>query len=320
MISGKYKTDPFTLERVPEPRRIARLLLIAGGLGLFFVLGWLGPDYLSTSPQERILVAENRALQGELSESHARVARLMEQMEDLAKTDRELYRLILNTDDIPSDVRQVGVGGIDPYSHFDAFSKSTAELLRGHAEILDELERKIALQNASYEYLRDLGVEAKEKLAQLPSILPVQGHISSGYGIRLHPILGYQRMHSGVDIFVSMNSPVYATGGGVVERVAYSGGYGRYIVISHPKAGYKTLYAHLNSALPHIRKGVPVVRGEQIAHSGNTGLSLGPHVHYEVQNRNNRALNPIHFFEPSLTPHEYQDFLAQVGDPNTSLD
>ena len=80
----------------------------------------------------------------------------------------------------------------------------------------------------------------------------------------------------------TQNTPIYATASGVVEGIGYEArGYGHYIVLSHPKAGYKTLYAHLNSE-PRIPRGAKVVRGEQIGLSGNSGLSAAPHLHYEV--------------------------------------
>ena len=319
-MTKKYEIDPVTLEKVPVSSGFFRRLFLVGGLVLLFVAGWFGIDNLLTSPQEQILIAENRALQEELSDSHTRVTGLMEQMEDLIERDRELYRLILQADDIPDDVRQVGVGGTDPYSHFDGFSKSTAQLLRNNAEILDELERKFGLQNASYEDLLNLGIERQKWSEQVPAILPTQGgRLSSTYGIRLHPILGYKRMHSGVDISVPTNSPVYATGGGVIEAISSDAGYGIYVLIDHPAAGYKTLYGHLKSIMPGIRRGIQVVRGEQIAYSGNTGLSVAPHVHYEVRNQDDRSLNPLPFFALSLSPQEYQKILDQVEERHSVL-
>jgi len=312
MIFRKYKVDPVTLERVLVPLGFVRPSLAAAGLISLFLVGWFAIDYLLTSPRERILIAENLALQEEISSSHSRVINLAEQMEDLTKTDQELYRIILQADTIPDDIWQMGVGGVDPHSHFDRFSKSTAQLLRDHAELLDELERKIALQNTSYENLRKLSHRMQKKMAQLPTIRPAQGRLSSTYGIRLHPILHYRRMHAGVDISIPIDTPIYATGGGIVERISSNAGYGNYIIIDHPDAGYKTLYGHLNSTLSHIKEGVEVVRGQQIALSGNTGLSVAPHIHYEVRDQNNNPLDPISFFEPSMTPQEYQKLLDQT--------
>ncbi len=313
MSFRRYKIDPDTLSFVPVRFGWPHPLLLSVGVALLCAVVWFTVDHLSVSMQERILIAENQALQEELADSRYRVTDLMEEVDELSETDRELYRLILQADTIPEDVRQVGIGGADPYSHFDGFSKSTATLLRDHAEILDELERKVALQNASYRHLETLGLKRAESFLQLPTIQPTQGHLSSTYGVRFHPILHYRRMHSGVDISVPINTPVYATGGGIIEEVGYSSiGYGRYILIDHPKAGYKTLYGHLNQEMSGIKKGVRVIRGQQIALSGNTGLSTAPHVHYEVRDQNNQSLNPIYFFGPSMSPQEYHALLNEA--------
>ena len=310
----KYQLDPRTLEPVVAPYDFVRLLLWGGVVLAAVVAVWFVIGPLETSVQERNLIAENQALQEEISNSRQRVSSLSEQLDNLSETDRELYRLILQADSIPSDVRQVGVGGVDPYAHFDGFSKTTSELLRDHAELLDQLERQISLQTASFQYLETLGIKRIEALAQLPAISPTkEGRIASGFGYRMHPILHYRRMHSGLDIAVPRGSPVYATGAGVIEDIAYSNiGYGRYVLIDHPEAGYKTLYGHLDSVLPNIREGVEVVRGQQIAKSGNTGLSVAPHVHYEVRDHNNNALDPRYFLGPSMTPQQYQELLDRA--------
>ena len=309
MIYRKHVIDPFTLERVPAPHGFVRPWLWAVSAILVIVAGSVTLDFLSISPQEQILIAEKQLLHEEIVFSHNRVTNLAQQIDDLAQTDQELYRLILQTDTIPSDVRQLGVGGADPYAHFDGFSQSTASLLRDHVELLDELERKVALQDASYQVLLSLGVKKRRHLEQLPTIQPTIGTLSSTYGSRLHPILHYRKMHSGVDISVPNDSPVYATGGGTVELIDYDAGYGNYIVIDHPAAGYKTLYGHLNSVSLHLKVGDDVVRGQQIALSGNTGLSTAPHVHYEVRDQNYNSLDPINFFGVSMTPEQYRDFL-----------
>ncbi len=310
----KIRINERTLEPEYEPARLSRSLLWGAGCLAVFAVLWFVTGFLVTSVQEQILIAENEILQEELSKSRQRVAGLSEQLESLSETDQELYRLILQTDSISSDVRQVGIGGADPYAHFDGFSKSTSELLRDHIQLLDQLERQINLQTVSFQYLKTLGIQRIETLAQLPAIPPTKGgRIVSGFGYRLHPILNYRRMHSGLDIAIPQGSPIYATGAGVVERISYSNmGYGRYILIDHPKSGYKTLYGHLDTVLPNIKEGVKVVRGQQVAKSGNTGLSVGPHVHYEVRDHNNNALDPRYFLGPTMTPQQYQELLDRA--------
>lgn len=111
---------------------------------------------------------------------------------------------------------------------------------------------------------------------------PVEGaRITSSFGPRMHPVLGYTRMHKGTDFAVPVGTAVYASGDGVVDFVGLHGGHGNFIRIRH-KAGLETAYAHLSSYLPGIVVGAAVRQGQEIGLSGNTGLSSGPHLHYEV--------------------------------------
>lgn len=112
--------------------------------------------------------------------------------------------------------------------------------------------------------------------------------ISSGFGMRQHPILGYSRMHRGVDFAAPAGTPVYAAGDGTVEFAGWRGDYGRTVILSHA-GGIRTLYAHLSAT--SVRAGARVRQGQMIGRVGSTGLSTGPHLHYEVH-RNNVAVDP----------------------------
>ena len=120
---------------------------------------------------------------------------------------------------------------------------------------------------------------------------PIDGaRLSSGFGSRKHPILGYRRAHKGVDFAASRGTPIKAAGDGVVERADRYGSFGNYIRIRHAN-GYKTAYAHLNGFRSGIRKGKRVRQGDIIGYVGTTGRSTGPHLHYEVH-LNGEAVNP----------------------------
>ncbi len=111
---------------------------------------------------------------------------------------------------------------------------------------------------------------------------PVNGaRITSSFGPRLHPVLGYTRLHKGTDFAVPVGTAVYASGDGVVEFAGSHGGHGNFVRIRH-KAQLETAYAHLSRFAPGIVVGAAVRQGQPIAFSGNTGLSSGPHLHYEV--------------------------------------
>lgn len=117
---------------------------------------------------------------------------------------------------------------------------------------------------------------------------PVAGHVTSGFGLRRHPILGYVRMHSGIDFAAGYGSPIYAVSDGVVSFAGWHGGHGNYVRLDHG-AGIGTGYGHMSriAVVPGMRVG----RGTVIGYVGSTGLSTGPHLHYELL-RDGRAIDP----------------------------
>ncbi len=111
---------------------------------------------------------------------------------------------------------------------------------------------------------------------------PVNGaRISSGFGMRRHPILGYSKMHRGMDFAAPIGTPVYAAGDGIVQRSSYFGSYGNYLAIKH-NGTYATAYGHLSRFAPGIHPGARVRQGQVVAYIGTTGRSTGPHLHYEI--------------------------------------
>ncbi|QXD13974.1 M23 family metallopeptidase [Rhodocaloribacter litoris] len=301
-------------QRVKKAAGVAVVALMLAGV---YVWGF---DRMIETPQELALKAENEALQEQLALVGERMAAFSKELEKLSETDQRLYRSLLEAEPISDDVRQVGVGGADAYEEYSRFSASTSSLLRQTARQIDQLERQIGLQNASYRELTRLAEEHAARMTEMPAILPADGPVVSGFGMRFHPILRVRRMHYGVDVLVPRGTPVVATGDGVIEEAGKGSGYGNYVKVKHPTLGYSTLYAHLSRIPGHIRRGRKVKRGEVIGYSGNTGLSNAPHLHYEVHDADGRALNPIFFFAPGLTPTEYQRLLEAAEQSTTSLD
>ena len=144
---------------------------------------------------------------------------------------------------------------------------------------------------------------------------PVSGaRLSSSYGMRRHPITGYNALHRGVDFAVPTGTPILAAGSGRVEVAGWNGGYGRYIRIRH-NSTYKTAYAHLSRYARGIRAGALVEQGQVIGFVGSSGRSTGPHLHYEIL-VNNRQVNPQTVKLPTgkPLPERYRpDFLAHIA-------
>lgn len=307
-----------------EPKRSKRYAQAAATLALSVVmaglLAWgMDAQWIST-PEEAALEAENEALQEQVAEVDTRVKSFSKKLENLASTDRKLYRKLLQADPISEDVRRVGVGGSDPYEEYDRFDDRTARLMRQTERTLDRLERKMRLQEASYRKLTRMAEQHRVELAHLPALLPADGPVVSGFGLRDHPILKVEKMHAGIDVLLEKGSPITAPGKGIVRRVGFSPSYGNVVEIEHEKTGYTTRYAHLSRTPDRIEEGYEVKRGETIAFSGNTGRSTGPHLHYEVRDTEGRAINPIYFFAPSMTPEQYRSMLQKAEQSGAAFD
>ena len=144
------------------------------------------------------------------------------------------------------------------------------------------------------EYFNADGKSATKALMKTP----INGaRLSSGFGMRKHPILGYNKKHQGVDFAAPTGTPIMAAGTGHIEFVGNNGGAGKYIRIKHLN-GYKTSYSHLSKYASGIKKNVRVTQGQTIGYVGNTGLSTGPHLHYEVI-YNGERINPMKMKLPS---------------------
>jgi murein DD-endopeptidase MepM/ murein hydrolase activator NlpD len=138
------------------------------------------------------------------------------------------------------------------------------------------------------DYYDETGKSAKKFLVRKPVNNAI---MRSGFGSRRHPILGYSRMHAGVDWSTAYGTPIFASGNGVIEKQGWEGGYGKYIRIKHPN-GYQTAYGHMSAFAKGMEEGKRVRQGQVIGYVGSTGLSTGAHVHYEIL-INGRHVDPL---------------------------
>jgi len=163
--------------------------------------------------------------------------------------------------------------------------------------------------DGAVDYFDDKGQSAKKFLMKTP----INGaRLSSGFGNRKHPILGYTKLHKGTDFAAPRGTPIYAAGNGVVERVGPFSTFGNYIKIKHAN-GYETAYAHMNGFAKGLRRGSHVRQGQIIGYVGTTGQSTGPHLHYEVY-INGKAMNAMRLKLPTgrkLEGAQFEAFLAE---------
>ena len=151
---------------------------------------------------------------------------------------------------------------------------------------------------------------------------PINGaRLSSGFGYRKHPILGYNKLHKGVDFAAPSGTPIFAAGNGVVEFAGKNGAYGNYVRIRHDGT-FKTAYAHMKSLKKGIYDGVRVKQGDIIGYVGTTGRSTGPHLHYEII-QNGEQMNPAKLKLPSgrkLNEQELKQFNNLIVVMNQEID
>jgi murein DD-endopeptidase MepM/ murein hydrolase activator NlpD len=142
--------------------------------------------------------------------------------------------------------------------------------------------------DGAYDYYNPKGESTRKALMRTP----IDGaRLSSRYGRRRHPILGYTKVHKGIDFAAPSGTPIMAAGSGVVADARWYGAYGRYVRIRH-NSTYSTAYAHMSRFAKGIRRGTRVRQGQVIGYVGSSGRSTGPHLHYEVI-ANNRQVNPL---------------------------
>ncbi len=147
---------------------------------------------------------------------------------------------------------------------------------------------RVTFADKTVDYFDAAGRSARRALLRTPV---AAAHITSGFGMRMHPLLGYSKMHKGVDFGAPIGTPIFAAGSGVIEEIGMKSGFGRYISIRHA-GGLETAYGHMSRFNPHLYPGAHVNQGEVIAYVGMSGRSTGPHLHFEVHMSGNQ-INPL---------------------------
>ena len=168
--------------------------------------------------------------------------------------------------------------------------------VEGVRSYLAALETEVSRLQKTIGKKARIAVVYESRFASTPSIWPVYGSIRSGHGYRQHPVHGNVRFHKGIDIPSWFGAPVRGTADGIVEYAGWGGGYGWLVILWH-NHGYQTVYAHLSEML--VSMGQTVKKGQLIAKVGSSGLSTGPHLHYEVR-RWNEAIRPNPYLDLEL--------------------
>lgn len=242
------------------------------------------------------LATQNELLAGEVESIRNRLAVLESSLDELSERD-EQYRLIAGLEPIDDDVQLAGIGGPGTAtlqsSELYRLDPEQGQLAFTTAYDLNAMIRRAKVLAASWSEAVDSLSAQHDRLESTPSIMPTMGYISSVFSrSRMHPILDRARPHAGLDIAARHGTPILAAAKGRVVFAGTRGNYGRMVEIDHGY-GFVTRYAHASRIL--VRKGQEVKRGDKIAEIGSSGLSTGPHLHYEVL-LNGRSVNPSNYF------------------------
>lgn len=302
-----------TKRRHPRRQRAIRftiqLFAWIGAALLYYVAFAL----LFDTPLEHRMRHSTDVLRSEYEALSARYDSLEMVLDNVAERDCSVFRILFESDpyDLNSEQSEERLA-----LHEKTISKNKRDIIADLKQRIDNVNNRIATLESSWNRIKLLGDTLGEKSNRIPSIQPVLNKqlslLTAGYGNLLNPFYRTLQSHQGVDYTVAEGSSVFATADGTVKEISdKSSTLGKTIVIDHGN-GYQTSYSHLLSTL--VRRGQKVQRGDIIALSGNSGLSLAPHLHYEVR-FNGLRVDPIHYFFMELSPDEYSRIIriAQSG-------
>lgn len=323
MPKSKYKFNHDTLSfikvRASFKQKFARgLTYLMSTIVITIVYYSIYTAFFDT-PKERGLKREREELLLQFELLNGKYEQVETVLKDIQQRDENIYRTIFEAEPIPISVRTAGIGGTDRYSELEDLPNS--DIVIEATKKLDKITKEIYIQTKSFDEIIDLAKNKEEMVKSIPAIQPISNtdltRVASPFGVRIHPYYKVLKMHTGMDFTAPTGTEVYVTGDGVVVDVNHSKrGYGNTIIVDHG-FGYKTLYAHLSQTLVNVGK--KVKRGEVIGLVGNTGMSLAPHLHYEVR-KQDEPINPVNFYFNDLTPEQYEKIIILAANSGQSLD
>jgi murein DD-endopeptidase MepM/ murein hydrolase activator NlpD len=323
MASTKYKFDPESLsfDKIRLGFRAVLMRSLAyftGSLIIAFIYGLIFTMFVD-SPKEKALKREIAQMSIQYDLIHREMANVEKILKQLQETDDNLYRTIFEAEPISSTLREGGIGGVNRYNQLDGYDNSG--IVIETSKRLDRIRKKIYIQSKSFDDLIALAMRKEEMLRSIPAIIPISNRdltrTASGFGLRVHPYYKIIKFHAGMDFTAPAGTEVYATGNGVVAAVQSSKrGLGNHIIIDHG-FGYTSIYAHLQDF--NVRVGRKVQRGDVIGFVGSTGMSIAPHLHYEVK-LNGLNLDPVNFYFNDLTSEMYERMIEIASKTGQSFD
>ncbi len=316
-----FNTKSLSYERVKlgVKDRLLRFLSFAGTGIVFAALGVVIAYNTIDSPREKALEREIDQIKLEYDLLNQRLFQMNLVLGELQDRDDNIYRVVFEAEPIPNEVRKAGFGGVNRYEKYKGLENN--DLVVETMRKVDILSKQLVVQSKSYDELFEMIKSKSVMLSAIPAIQPVNNkdlkRMASGFGYRTDPIYKTTKFHAGMDFASPIGTEIYATGDGTVLRAdADASGYGNHVRINHG-FGYLTLYGHMSKI--NVRPGQRVHRGDVIGFVGNTGKSVGPHLHYEVH-KNGQPINPVNFYYSDLSAEDYSRMIELSGTENQAFD
>lgn len=313
----KYILDKSNLQFLQHKRtlseKLIRLVLFFGISILLTVTYGFIFDRMFGSPKQELLAQRVDEMKLKFNLLERKIDRSSEMLADLRSTDNASYRAILDLPQIPGSMEEGGSGGTFKFGDLTGYLNT--DMMVAIRAKFEDLKTQANIQYNSLNELTVRADEWKEMWEHLPYIRPVNVIMPLGDGIKyreVHPVLGSPRWHFGQDFRCPIGTEVYATGAGTIYAAGNENdGYGKKVTIEHGY-GYRSLYGHLSDWV--VKPGQQVKRGDLIGHSGNTGVSSGPHLHYQLD-LFGEHVNPLSYFADNLTEEEYFQMLDYLTSP-----
>jgi murein DD-endopeptidase MepM/ murein hydrolase activator NlpD len=306
----KYVMNPETLMvDVQEETRMQGwqiLLVSVAGLMLFLLFMWVRVSVMHGDlPKTAILRHTNAEWSTRIDQMSQQLDRYEELLSMMEERDDRVYRSVYGLDEIPQAIRRSGFSGETRYAYLQG--TAVADIVKR----LDNMEKRVYVQSKSFDDVSTLQRSAGDLASHIPALSPLDPttyRLSSPFGYRVHPVLGYRKRHTGMDFACPPGNPIYVSGGGVVVKVAHDrGGYGNHVEVDHG-FGYKTRYAHMSRI--DVKLGQRLERGDCLGLTGRSGLVSGPHLHYEVMYRK-EYVNPALYMDLSIPAEDYKDMVRK---------
>jgi murein DD-endopeptidase MepM/ murein hydrolase activator NlpD len=317
----KFNSDSLSFVRIRLGIKAVLLKFLAylTGSVLLSLVYWVVFASFFDSPREKALKREVEQMTMQYDLIHREMSNVETVLEDLQKTDDNLYRTIFEAEPIPEEERDGGIGGVNRYEALEGYNNSN--LVIETATRLDKIRKKVYVQSKSFDNLINLAEHKEDMLKAVPAIIPISNkdltRTASGYGWRIHPIYKISKFHYGMDFTAPFGTDVYATGNGtVIGTLSSQRGLGKHIIIDHG-FGYTSIYAHLSNF--NVRVGQKVQRGDIIGFVGSTGTSVANHLHYEIK-LNGMNVDPVNYYFEDLTSSEYERMIEIASKTGQSFD